>query len=163
MANLINNLWVSGAIIFFGASLLNVVLNTIKNICCVRYGRLSNTIMNVITYGFYTVVVKQISGYDLTMTISVTMIANLIGTYVSYIILDRLNKDKLWKIEVTIPTRFSSAVAFDLTKIPHSVIVVDDKYTLFNFYCSTQKQSQMVKDICSQYEAKFFVSESKSL
>jgi hypothetical protein len=37
------------------------------------------------------------------------------------------------------------------------------KYTLFNFYCATQKESAKVRDILAQYEVKYFVSESKTL
>lgn len=37
------------------------------------------------------------------------------------------------------------------------------KYTLFNFYCATQKESAKVKAIVEQYEAKYFASESKIL
>ena len=37
------------------------------------------------------------------------------------------------------------------------------KYTIFNIFCVTQKQSIAVKEILKAYNAKYFVSESKTL
>ena len=39
----------------------------------------------------------------------------------------------------------------------------DDVYTIFNIYCATQKQSLAVKEIAKQFNAKYFVTESKNL
>lgn len=72
-------------------------------------------------------------------------------------------KEKLWKIEMTVPTKYRAAVDFDLRDIPHSYIEISNKHTLFNFYCATQAESKKVKDIVAQYGAKYFVAESKNL
>ena len=64
---------------------------------------------------------------------------------------------------MTIPTEYTNAVDFDLKEIPHSYITISPKHTLFNFYCATQSESQKVKEIANQYEAKYFVAESKTL
>ena len=71
-------------------------------------------------------------------------------------------KEKLWKIEMTVPTKYRAAVDFDLREVPHSYIEISDKHTLFNFYCATQAESKKVKDIVAQYGAKYFVAESKN-
>ena len=64
---------------------------------------------------------------------------------------------------MTIPTEYANAVDYDLKDVPHSYITISPKHTLFNFYCATQNESQKVKDIANQYEAKYFVAESKTL
>ena len=48
-------------------------------------------------------------------------------------------------------------------KVPYNYIDGVGKYTLFNIFCSTQKQSAAVKEILKAYDAKYFVSESKTL
>ena len=48
-------------------------------------------------------------------------------------------------------------------KVPYNYIDGVGKYTLFNIFCSTQQQSTAVKEILKAYEAKYFVSESKTL
>jgi hypothetical protein len=47
--------------------------------------------------------------------------------------------------------------------IPHNYIPNVDKWTIFNVYCATQKESQLVKDVALRHNAKFFVSETKEL
>jgi hypothetical protein len=37
------------------------------------------------------------------------------------------------------------------------------QYTIFNCFCSTQKESSIVRRVLKEYDAKFFVSESKTL
>ena len=68
----------------------------------------------------------------------------------------------LWKIEVTVPNTVAEELHNRMTEVPHSYIEVG-KNTLFNFYCETQKESAMVKHIVNEYNAKYFVAESKML
>ena len=74
-------------------------------------------------------------------------------------------KDKLWKIECTIPNHQVRNLCYDLKeKIPFSAYeVLNSKYTVFNIYCKTQLESQYVKECLQDYNAKYFVSESKNL
>ena len=90
-------------------------------------------------------------------------VANLIGVYIVKLFEEKSRKAKLWKVEATIPAKYTNAVHFDLKDVPHSYIENIGNYTIFNFYCATQKDSAKVKDIINQYEAKYFVSESKNL
>ena len=66
-------------------------------------------------------------------------------------------------MELTVPTKYKETIDHDLTAVPHSYIELSDKHTLFNFYCATQTESAKVKAIANQYEAKYFVAESKNL
>ena len=47
--------------------------------------------------------------------------------------------------------------------IPHNYITGIGKYTVFNIYCETQKESKIAKEILDFHKAKYFVSESKTL
>ena len=87
----------------------------------------------------------------------------MVGVFVVKLVEEKKRKDKLWKVEATIPARYTDAVHFDLKCVPHNYIENVGKYTIFNFYCATQKDSTKVKDIINQYEAKYFVSETKIL
>ena len=48
-------------------------------------------------------------------------------------------------------------------EIPFNYVPQVGKYTIFNVYCRTQKQSAYVREFGEKYGAKFFVSETKSL
>ena len=93
---------------FFLISLVNVLLSSIKSICTVRYGRGICVAMNVISYSFYVIVVEQIANLPLTITVISTAFANALGVWLSYVILDFLQKDRLWKIEVILPKDLTS-------------------------------------------------------
>lgn len=151
-------------ILFVILSIVNVILNTIKSIVTINGGKLSAALINAITFFVYTYVIIY-TNCELPMFTKalITAIVNFIGVYAVKWIEEKARKDKLWKVEMTIPTEYANAVDFDLKDVPHSYITISPKHTLFNFYCATQSESQKVKDIANQYEAKYFVAESKTL
>lgn len=154
------NILTTSAICFFVISLVNVILSSAKSICTVRYGRGINVAMNVIAYSFYTVVVKQMTSLPLLTTVIVTAIANALGVWLSYAILDKLQKDRLWKVEVVISKEFTEQLHYDLKEIPHNYIELGPK-TLFNFYCETKADTSKVIKHCKNFHGKFFAVENK--
>ena len=67
-----------GALVFFGSSIINVILNTIKSIVTIKGSTRAAAIMNAVTFGFYTIIVKQISDFEV-VTVPITIFANLFG------------------------------------------------------------------------------------
>lgn len=149
--------------LFIVLNIVNVIIQTIKSIVTVKCGKTIASVVNALAYGLYTVVtVYTMCDLPLLTKALVVAVCNLIGVYVVKLIEEKARKDKLWKIEMTIPTKFTYAVDFDLADIPHNYIKLSDKHTLFNFYCATQKDTIKVKDIVEQYGAKYFISETKN-
>lgn len=150
-------------ILFVVLSVLNVILNTIKSIVTVKGGAWSAALINGITFFVYTYVIIY-TNCELNMHLKavITAVINIIGVYVVKVIEEKARKDKMWKIEMTIPTQYIKAVDFDLADIPHNYIKLSDKHTLFNFYCATQKETIKVREIVNQYGAKYFISETKN-
>ena len=145
---------------FFLISLINVILSSTKSICTVRYGRGVNICTNVIAYSFYNVIVKQTASLPLEITIISTAIANALGVWLSYVILDLIQKDRLWKLEVVVPKHVTAVLHTNLNHIPHNYIEVGPK-TLFNFYCGTKADTKEVIELCKKYNGKFFAVENK--
>lgn len=145
---------------FFLISLVNVILSSTKSICTVRYGRGVNVLTNVIAYSFYVIVVKQTADLPLTITVISTAAANALGVWLSYVILDRIQKDKLWKVEVVVPKCFTEKLHYDLKSIPHNYVELGPK-TLFNCYCETRSDTSLVIKRCQACDGKFFASENK--
>jgi hypothetical protein len=115
---------------------------------------------NVISYSFYVIVVKQTADLPLEITVVATAAANALGVWLSYVILDRLQKDRLWKIEVVVDKDYTEALHKELNDIPHNYIDIGPR-ALFNFYCSTRKETSMVIKHCKKYNGKFFAVEDK--
>ena len=152
-------------LLFALCTAVNVILSTIKSILTVKGGKFSASFINAITYGFYSyvIVLTSADGMSIWLKMAITAVCNFVGVYLVKWIEEKARKDRLWKVELTVPTKYTNTIDFDLHDVPHSYIELSDKHTLFNFYCATQKESAKVKVIANQYEAKYFVAESKNL
>lgn len=157
-------------IIFIVLTILNVVIQTIKSIATIRCGKWVAALVNAVAYGLYTYVIFFTSseGLDLHTKALITALANLVGVYVVKLFEEKARKDKLWKVEATVQNmiHFTDYIQKECEKhfIPYSIINVENvDYVVFNFYCATQEKSRVVKQICDGCNAKYFVSESKSL
>lgn len=151
-------------LIFVALSIVNVVFSTIKSIVTIKSGPWVASIVSALYYGYYNIVlIYTVADFPLWQKVVVTAGCNLVGVFIVKYGEEKARKDKLWKVELTVPTKYKNAVDFDLRTVPHSYIELSDKHTLFNFYCATQADSAKVKAIANQYEAKYFVAESKNL
>ena len=145
-------------------NIANVIIQTVKSIATIKCKKTVAAIVNAIAYGLYTVVVVyMVCELPLWLKVTVIAIANLIGVYVVKLFEEKGQKDKLWKIEVTIPTDYKNIVDATFRKIPHNYIVISNKHTLFNFYCESQEESREIRKLVKQYDAKYFVTETKNL
>ena len=157
-------------IIFIVLTILNVVIQTIKSIATIKCGKWAAAFVNAVAYGLYTYVIffTSADGIDLHTKALITALANLVGVYVVKLFEEKARKDKLWKVEATIhnqgidPHYDDCLVALRNAGVPHNYIDAN-KYLIINAYCATQAESRVVKAILDQYDAKYFVSESKTL
>lgn len=152
-----------GTFIIF--NIINVVIQTIKSICTIKCNKWIAAIVNAIAYGLYTyIVVLTVCELPLWIKIFTVAGANLIGVFSVKYFEEKKRKDKLWKVEVTIPIEEKEQMIEDCKYYHFSYNYIDiEKYAIFNFYCATQKDSQNVKCLLKSYNAKYFVAESKIL
>ena len=156
-------------ITFIIFNVLNVIIQTVKSIATIKCGKWGAALINAVAYGLYTyVIVYTMCELPLWLKALIVAVANLIGVYVVKLIEEKSRKDKLWKVEATVTNEglspeFDDCV-IDLRNsgVPMNYIDIN-KYILINCYCATQKESLKVKEILNKYNAKYFVSESKTL
>ena len=155
-------------ILFVVMNIVNVVIQTIKSIATIKCGKTA-AIVNAVAYGLYTYIVV-LTMCDLPLLAKCLIVAgcNFVGVFVVKFFEEKARKDKLWKVEATIPYQGISAENDDClielknANIPMNYIDIS-KYVLINCYCATQAESKAVKEILDKYNAKYFVSESKTL
>ena len=152
-------------ILFVVMNVLNVIIQTVKSICTIKCGKAVAAIVNAVAYGLYTYIVV-LTMCDLPLLAKCLIVAgcNFVGVYVVKLIEEKARKDKLWKVEATIPVEVAEKVKHDLKAngLPYNYIDIE-KYYLFNVYCENQEQSKVAKVVLDYYNAKYFVSESKTL
>lgn len=152
-------------IIFIVLNIVNVVIQTIKSIATIKCGKAVAAMVNAVAYGLYTVVVVyMVCELPLWLKVVIVGACNLIGVFFVKWGEEKARKDKLWKVEATIPYKDYESVDYALTNLflPHNYILLGEKYAIFNIYCATQRDSEFAKKVLDEYHAKYFVSEAKT-
>lgn len=152
-------------VIFIVLNAINVVIQTIKSLCTINSGKTVAALVNALAYGFYTVVViYMVCDLPLMWKVLIVGACNFVGVFLVKLVEEKMRKDKLWKVEATVkPTEAEAIKSFCKSfDVPFSYIDIE-KYVIFNFYCATQKESALIKDVLNNHNAKYFVSESKTL
>ena len=153
-------------LVFIGLNIANVIIQTVKSIATVKCGKGIAAIVNAVAYGLYTVVtVYLMCELSLGLKALIVALCNLVGVYVVKWCEEKARKDKLWKIEATVFEPYTKSLHLDLTaeEIPCNYIPKIGKWSVFNIYCDSQEKSKKVKALLEKYDAKYFVSESKTL
>lgn len=152
-------------ITFIILNVINVIIQTVKSLATVKCGKTVAALVNAVAYGLYTVVVVYtVCELPLWFKVVVVAVANLIGVYVVKLFEEKSRKDKLWKVEATVPFEEYETVDHNLNLhyLPHNYILLGEKYAIFNIYCATQKDSEFTRKVLDRYNAKYFVSEAKT-
>ena len=152
-------------ILFVVMNVLNVIIQTVKSICTIKCGKAVAAIVNAVAYGLYTYIIV-LTNCDLPLLAKCLIVAsaNFVGVYVVKFFEEKARKDKLWKVEMTVPKKHFEEVcaALRIAKVPYNYVDIE-KYVLVNCYCATQQDSANIKDFMKNYDVKYFVSESKTL
>ncbi len=151
-------------IIFCVCSLINVILSTLKTLIMVNAGEKMSILINAICYGFYTLVVKQLTSVDYITAVVVTILANIVGVWLSYKIMDLFRKDRLWRITVTLKNKKAlEECKTNLEKYNIGFTPIE-KTNSIDIYSYNQKESAIIKNILANYDYKYFIQEmAKSL
>lgn len=151
-------------VLFIVLNIVNVILQTSKTLMTVHSTKMGAALANAISYGFYTIViVYMVCDLPLLAKCLVVGGCNLVGVYIVKLVEEKSRKDKLWKIEATVPTMYHSEIDTLMEEIPHNYIVLSEKHTVFNFYAKTQEESRQIKNTLEKYNAKFFAAECENL
>lgn len=154
--------------IFIALNIVNVVMQTLKTLFTVKGNKYTAALVNAITFGLYTVViVYTVCELPLWEKVAIVAVCNFIGVFVVKAIEEKLQKDKLWKIEATVQLADFAKILNDckIGNISYNFTSVknnEKKYYVFNFYCNTKKQSETVANWLKNLNCKYFVTEHKT-
>ena len=93
-----------------------------------------------------------------------TAITNVVGVYVGMWVMEKLRKDKLWKIEITIRDAIE-AYQFENTlrekDISFNSVVCENNDIILNVYSKSQKESEIIKKALAEATtAKYIIHQS---
>ena len=153
-------------VLFVVMNVVNVVIQTIKSIATIKCGKTAAAVVNALAYGLYTyIVVLTMCDLPLLAKCLVVAGANFVGVWVVKFFEEKARKDRLWKVEATVPNSMAKEMReiLDDGGLSYNYIEGVGKYTIFNIYCPTQNESVLVRELLESGEMKYFVSESKTL
>lgn len=153
-------------ITFIVLSIINVIFSTVRSITTIKGSTLVASLVSGGYFAFYNIMlIYTVADFPMWQKCVITFFCNVFGVAIVKLIEAKMQKDKLWKVEATICKTHQEDVCSMLNKakIPYNYIEGVGKYTIFNVFCATQNQSVAVKEILKAYNAKYFVSESKTL
>ena len=152
--------------LFIIGTMINVVLSTIKSIATVKGGKFIASLMNALTYGFYSyvIILTTADGLSVGAKMLITAACNFIGVYLVKYFEEKLRKDRLWQITATVNidkaaelVRRSEAKNLIFNYIPIG------KYCIINYYSYSKEDSEAVAPLLKVFESKYFISEAKSI
>ena len=152
-------------LVFVGLSIVNVVFSTIRSIVTINGSKAVASLISGGYFAFYNIMmIYTVADFPMWQKCVITFVCNVVGVWLVKLGEEKARKDKLWKVEATVkPCEFEAIKTYcEVADLPFSYIDIN-KYILFNFYCATQKESAIVRDLLDKHNAKYFVSESKSL
>ena len=154
-------------IVFTVCQFINVGLNTAKTIIMHKEEKISSSIINAITFGFYAIiVVMTASALPLWITILITFATNLFGVYGSMWLLDRFKKDSLWEIVATVQGVDNLQylmLSFAIDRISYNYIETNKRNEyILHIYSENQKQSAFIKKELDEVKAKYIVHEERA-
>ena len=151
-------------ITFVILNVLNVIIQTAKSIVTIKCGKGIAALVNAIAYGLYTVVLVYMN-CDIPLWEKVIVVgsANLIGVYIVKFFEEKSKKDKLWKIEFSLKKGyFNSAVdELNINDISYNSSIFGE-YVTITAFANTQEETKIINNIVKKYNAKYFITETKS-
>ena len=154
-------------ITFIVLSIINVIFSTVRSITTIKGSTLVASLVSGGYFAFYNIMlIYTVADFPMWEKCLITFICNVVGVWIVKFTEEKMRKDKLWKVELTVKSHYADDLKTLLSKarIPYNNITTSDRvYTIFNIYCASQEQSSAVKELAKRFKAKYFASESKTL
>lgn len=153
-------------VLFFVCQLINVILSTIKSVVTIKGTKLWASIFSSVNYAFNTIIIKTIADVDLWVAVLVTSTCNLIGVYFGLWVTEKLRKEQLWKITVTVPTDRLSDFKKELNDNEIDFIAYETSwkdYKVVDIFSKHKSTSRTIKHIFSNYDVKYTISANAGL
>ena len=148
-------------LVFFMAQLVNVVLSTLKSVITIKGGKNWAAVVNAIAYAFNNIVINSLANVSLEVAVAITIVTNLVGVYFGLWVIEKLRKDQLWKITVTVPTdQFSD---FKNALVQQDISFIDyktnwEKYKVLDIFSKHKTDSRTIKSIFKHFKVKYTIS-----
>lgn len=160
-----NNNWLSVVILFTVTQLINVVLSTFKSVILIKGSKNTATVVNTISYSINVFITALIGSVvkNVPITVIITAITNMIGVWVGLTIIDKLRKERVWKISGTVKAELWEDLKRELILNEIHFIPIEtswDKRRILDVYSESKKESKLIGSIFKKYNVKYMILEA---
>ena len=151
-------------VLFVVCTFANVVISTIKSVMTIKGGKCAAALWNALAFGLYTyiVILTATAPVSTIWKVIITAGCNLVGVFCVKLVEEKMRKDRLWKLEMTVRAENADGLHEALTAadVPNSYVNAG-KHAVFNCFCETKADTDKVVAIGKQFNAKMFATETK--
>lgn len=155
--------------IFIIASIVNVVLSTIKTIIMYDKKKWSSALASGVYFGFYTVILVLMNcSLSLGAKIVITALANIVGVWLGMMVVEKMSKDKLWVVTATVTDDtiaekiaielHDNGIGFNITRTS-AMDSVNKIERVFSIYLKTKHETNIVKPLLKKDGVHYCVHE----
>ena len=152
---------------FIILSIINVIFSTIRSITTIKSGKIVASLVSGGYFAFYNIMLLYtVADFSMTQKCVITFVCNVIGVFLVKLVEQKMRKDKVWKIEFSVPAAKENRSQIDLLLTQKEVShrsFASEKYVIFECFCDSQEKSSIVKNIIELNDCKYFASETKIL
>ena len=153
-------------IIFIILSFINVTFSTIRSILTIKGGKVIASLTSGGYFAFYNIMlIYTVADFPMWEKCIITFVCNVVSVYLVKHFEEKMRKDKLWKIETSVPVEKQEDMIklLDTKDISYNYVKGVGDYTVFNIFSKTQEDSHNAREIIERFDVKYFVTESKIL
>ena len=152
-------------LLYLVLQIVYVILNTVTNIAKIKCSKIVASTISAICYGFYVIVVVATAcNQPIWVKVVLTAITNLIGVYIGMWVMEKLRKDRLWQIEITVTDElevYNLDVGLRKSKISYNIVKCENGDMVFSVYSKSQKESELIKkELAELKTAKYIIHQS---
>lgn len=153
-------------IYFVSLQFVNVIISTFKSVLTIKGTKEIAALINAIAYSVNIAIVYLVAkDMSLLLIVGSTLITNLIGVYTGLSILEKLRKERLWRISTTVATEKVSDFKAELLSKKIKFISFEttwDDFKVIDIFSRSKEESKVIRDVIHRYGAKYTISSNSN-
>lgn len=157
-------------LLLFTMKLLDTAIGALKNIFMVKNKPFLSAVANAVSYLFYILLMKQLIASTTVATVSVTLLAVFLGQYLTQVMTEKLDKDKVWKISITPASKEDSLAMVQAFQENNIAVQTFSCYTSnqvkvlgINAFSESKEHSSVIYSVLEDYQGvKYNITEIKN-
>lgn len=153
----------------FALKMIDTIINSGKTIFMIRNKKFLSALSQAVSNVFYVILMSRLMKSTDFASICVTSLALFIGQYLSQWIAEKFDKDKIWRISITPPTKEIGKNLADELRDSNIAVQTypcffnEEKTLGINAFSENKASSAIVSSILSNYDnVKFNITQIKN-